>query len=127
MPISEKFIYRMEIERPSAEIASTDNTFPIGQIYLTTSTVFQELSSFVEQVKQTIVTPVSVTASSSGDFLMRLSGGGQIYFNQSQPFGKSADNLKALLQTLQSSGPIDVSKIDYIDLRFGDKLYYKMK
>jgi hypothetical protein len=100
---------------------------PIGQTYLATSTVFQSLSDFVQNVSQTSVTPVSVLAGDDGDFTMYLSSGGKIYFNQSEPFSQTIDNLKALLQTLSESSSTSVSNIDYIDLRFGDKLYYKMK
>ncbi len=100
---------------------------PIGQIYLSSSKTFQEMSDFVERVEQTTVTPVSVSAGDGGDFTMWLVGGGKIYFNYSESLSKTADNLKALLQTILSSNPTAISKIDYIDLRFGDKLYYKMK
>ncbi len=99
---------------------------PVGQTYLSTTTVFQSVTDFVEQIKKTSVVPVSVIASTSGDFTMQLSNGGKIYFNLSQSLSKSAENLKALLQNLVSSGNIDISKLDYIDLRFGDKLYYKI-
>lgn len=100
---------------------------PIGQTYLATSTVFQEVSSFVESVKQTAVTPVSVLASDDGQFTMFLSSGGKIYFNQPDSLSKSADNLKVLLQTLSVSSSTSILNINYIDLRFGDKLFYKLK
>jgi hypothetical protein len=115
---------------------------PIGQTYLATTTVFQDVSNFVQSVSQTSLAPISVSAESDGGFTMQLSSGGKIYFNLSQPLSQTAGNLKALLQNLQisstllgssvptgsaSSGSTSISNIDYIDLRFGDKLYYKMK
>jgi cell division septal protein FtsQ len=105
-------------------IATND---PVGQTYLSTTTVFQQVSDFVVSVGETSVTPVSILAGDGGDFTMFLSSGGKIYFNQSEPFSQTIDNLKALLQTLSESSSTSVSNIDYIDLRFGDKLYYKMK
>jgi hypothetical protein len=118
--------------RPDAEIASALSSFesdtnPIGQTYLATTTVFQDINSFVQSVGQTSLAPISVSAESDGGFTMFLAGGGKIYFNLSQPLSKTADNLKVLLETLQTSSSTSISNIDYIDLRFGDKLYYKMK
>jgi hypothetical protein len=106
---------------------SASSGTPIGQTYLSTSTVFQDVSDFVQSIGQTSITPVSILAGDNGDFTMYLSTGGKIYFNQSEPLSKTADNLKALLQTLSESSSTSILNIDYIDLRFGDKLYYKMK
>jgi hypothetical protein len=73
------------------------------------------------------IEPISVLAEDNGDFTMYLSTGGKIYFDQSQPFYQTETNLKALLQTFSSSSSTLIADIDYIDLRFGNKLYYKMK
>jgi hypothetical protein len=100
---------------------------PIGQTYLSTSTVFQEVSSFVQSVRQTVVTPVSVLVGNDGQFTMFLSSGGKIYFNQPDSLSKTADDLKVLLQTLSVSSSTSISNINYIDLRFGNKLFYKLK
>ena len=128
------FKYYGGIGRPAADVAGPSEsglfdqvTSPIGQTYLSTTTVFREVSDFVQSVGETSVTPISILAGDDGGFTMFLSDGGKIYFDESQPLSKTADNLKALLQTLSESSSTSVSNIDYIDLRFGDKLYYKMK
>ena len=99
----------------------------IGQTYMASSSLFAEIGSFVQTVEGTSIEPVSVLVTPDGQFTLNLSSGGKIYFIQSQSFADSASNLKTLLQNLSSSSSTSVLNIDYIDLRFGNKLYYKMK
>lgn len=100
----------------------------IGTEYMASTTQFLELSEFVERIKNMSLRPQYVVAKEEGEFLLRIRGGGDIYFNNKEPFLKAGDNLEELLRTpalaKNSSGTLP---IEYIDLRFGNKLFYKLK
>ena len=61
-----------------------------------------------------------------GGFDMAMADGGHIYFDLTQPIEKSESNLSSLLKTIVTSTQ-NGQAIDYIDLRFGNKLFYKLK
>lgn len=100
---------------------------PIGMTYLGSIDFFHDLSAFVERVKNTSVRPVYCVAKDSKQFDLILSDGGKVYVDGSVPFSKSNDNLEALLKNLSSATTTRDLNIDYIDLRFGNKLFYKLK
>jgi cell division septal protein FtsQ len=101
---------------------------PIGQSYLASLGTFSELSSFVDMVKALNVTPLYIVATDQDDFTLYTYGGGQIIFDDTTPLADTAHNLQVLLQTPnlipQKNGEL---LVDYIDLRFGNKLYYKVR
>jgi hypothetical protein len=100
-------------------------TSPIGQPYLASTTEFQSLTEFVKRADDFSLQPIYLQDAGQGQFIVGLSGGGQIYIDANQSLSKEGDNLEALLGIFSASTtPLD---FDYIDLRFGDKLYYKMK
>ncbi|MES2213704.1 MAG: hypothetical protein V4473_02625 [Patescibacteria group bacterium] len=107
-------------------LVTTDS--PIGLEYMATSTDFAELSNFVQNARRLQIKPEYVVAKDTGEFTLVLAGGGKIYFDNKEPLTKVADNLEALLRTpaLVPSTNADLP-IDYIDLRFGNKLFYKLK
>ena len=101
---------------------------PIGSSYLSSSDTFTELSSFVSSVKDLKITPLYIIAQNQHEFTMYIYGGGRIIFDDNVPLTKTADNLQLLLQTAnlvpQKDGEL---LVDYIDLRYGNKLYYKFR
>lgn len=103
------------------------NKNPIGITYIDSIDRFHDLSSFVERVKTTSIRPVYLIAKENKQFDLILSNGGHIYLDDTISFSKTADNLDALLQTLSSATTSRDLNIDYIDLRFGNKLFYKLK
>lgn len=100
---------------------------PIGATYIDSTSKFHELDSFVERIKKTSIRPTFLIADDTDKFDLVLSNGGHIYFDTSESFSKTADNLEALLKTLISTTTSEDLNIDYIDLRFGNKLFYKLK
>lgn len=101
------------------------STNPIGQVYLSSTTIFAEISNFVGRVKDTTINPVGLLSKEAGEFDLLLPEGGKIYFDNLQSFDKTAENLETLLKTIHST-TTDLN-VDYIDLRFGNKLFYKLK
>jgi len=107
---------------------------PIGKEYIASSTKFIELSDFIKTAKNLGLQPVYLVAKGDGlpaearEFSLVLENGGQIYFDMKEPLTTASQNLEALLRTpaLSSISP-DKLPIDYIDLRYGNKLFYKLK
>ena len=103
-------------------------TSPIGANYLSSADTFGQLASFVTMVKALNVTPLYIVATDQHDFDMYVYGGGKITFDDKTPLADTAHNLQVLLQTHglvpQKNGEL---LVDYIDLRFGNKVYYKVR
>lgn len=107
-------------------LISEDN--PIGLEYITPSTKFFEITDFVQSVRSLSLKPQYILSKDGGEFLMTLSGGAQIFFDTRESLTKVSANLEALLRTEELLN-LDKSNlpVEYLDLRFGNKLYYKLK
>ena len=104
------------------------NMSPIGIDYIASTTEFHGLSVFIRRVQDMALHPVYMLASdNSGQFTIGLAGGGLIYFDTQESLEKTGTNLQALLQTVSASTTYSAFNFDYIDLRFGNKLFYKLK
>ncbi len=103
-------------------------TSPIGTYYMSSSTEFMSISKFIDTVKKIGVRPQYLLAKDNNEFLIMMFGGGEIYFDTREDLVKVAENLDSLLQTPELS-PLDRSNlpVEYIDLRFGNKLFYKLR
>lgn len=107
-------------------LVATDT--PIGAQYIASTTEFSDITDFVESVRGLLLRPQYIIAKDNNEFSLVLYGGGQIYFDTRIPLYKVTENLEALLRTpeLAKSSTSDLP-IDYIDMRFGNKLFYKLK
>jgi cell division septal protein FtsQ len=99
---------------------------------MSTSTKFSEVSDFIENVRSLGLKPQYLLFKDDNSYSLSISGGGQIYFDDREPFTKTFENLNLLLKNLLQNP--DVAKsgvgnlpVEYLDLRFGNKLYYKLK
>lgn len=105
-------------------LVATDTPI-VDNYYISSSTEFRELTQFVENAKQLSLKPLYIEGNGDGQFIMTLSDGGEIYFDMKEPLSKTSQNLEALLKTDILAK--NISRIDYIDLRYGNKLFYKLK
>ena len=105
-------------------LVSSDN--PIGKEYLASSTEFTDIAKFVDTVRDLSLKPLYIIGKDNGQFVITLFSLGEIYFDTKEPMSKVGENLKALMRTPAFANLNNIS-IDYIDLRFGNKLYYKLK
>jgi hypothetical protein len=100
----------------------------VGSSYLASSDTFSQLNDFVNAVKALHITPLYIVAEDQNNFTLYIYGGGKIIFDNHDPFSKTAEHLQILLQTEnlvpQKNGEL---LVDYIDLRYGNKLYYKVR
>ncbi|KND47736.1 MAG: hypothetical protein AB201_02245 [Parcubacteria bacterium C7867-006] len=101
---------------------------PIGNYYISSSTKFQEIVHFISDIKAMSIRPLYLIAEDEGDFSLVVSGGGKIFFDTKKPLTEISKNLESLLKTpaLSTSTNSDLP-IEYIDLRYGNKLFYKLK
>jgi hypothetical protein len=104
------------------------DTPPVGTDYMASSTQFADLSAFIDRAKRLSVKPLYLLAKGNGEYSLVLAGGGQIYFDIKEPLSVVGDNLEALLHApALATSTAHSLPIQYIDLRFGNKLFYKLK
>jgi hypothetical protein len=98
---------------------------PIG-IQLLTPEIFTQHSLFVDALEQLGMHVESASLMQSGDRVFRLKSGSEILFSKDQ-------ELAVVLANLESALSSDVFKekrvedLEYLDLRFGNRVFYKMK
>ena len=113
-------------ETASALIANT--THPIGSRYIASTTAFQSIGKFVDLTRTLGLHPQYLFEPSPGQFTLVIGGGGKVYFNTDETFSKIGSNLQALISRIPVLTPSvshDVP-VEYIDLRYGNKLFYKL-
>lgn len=100
----------------------------LGSYYIATSTNFSELKSFIDNVKGLSLEPTKLLGKGKNEYHMTLSNGSYIYFDTNKSLPDVYENLKALLSSpeLSAADRRDLP-VEYVDLRFGNKLFYKLK
>lgn len=101
---------------------------PIGKEFVSSSTIFYQISDFKDSVKSIGLRPQYVVAKGNSEFVMKLSSDTDILFDIKQPLQKVFENLQVLIST-DAFSKLDKTNlpVEYIDLRFGNKLFYKLK
>ncbi len=101
---------------------------PIGSYYLSSTSQFHQLSEFVDVSKKLDITPLYINAKDTDSFELVVFGGGKILFDTRESLVKVSERLSALLKTPnlvpRKGGEL---LVDYIDLRFGNKMFFKPK
>lgn len=107
---------------------SIGTTTPIGNYYIASTTEFNEINDFIDAVRKMYVHPLYLVAKDDGSYSLVVSGNGEILFDMKKPLSEVSQNLQSLLKTpnLSTSTNRDLP-IEYIDLRYGNKLFYKLK
>lgn len=105
-----------------------DETVAINSHFLTPAR-FKLLSEFVQKVTSFGLAPQTVVMSGESDFEMKLKNGGSITFDDTSDLSKTFDNLQIIITQSKSglSKQAFIDAIEYIDLRFGNKVFYKLK
>lgn len=107
----------------------------IGSNFLN-SEKFKEISFFVKSIKDINVNPISFFVNDNGDYEIYFGDNsknynfydGKIIFNNDDNLGEIFDNLMTILnERTLVKGLDDNVQLDYIDLRFGKKVFYKFK
>ncbi|MEK7104643.1 MAG: hypothetical protein AAB868_01215 [Patescibacteria group bacterium] len=119
-------VERLNSGRPTSEIN------PSGSYFFQPN--FSKLISFKETLKKIGIKPAVFYIDNTGDIKMFLSSstsqmGPEIIFKADSDFNQIIENLQSVLTTepLQTEFKTKYSSLLYIDLRFGNKVYYKFK
>ncbi len=102
-------------------ISST--TSAIGQQYLPGN--FAGVLALLERLGQTGFSPSEVVAKDDQDFSIRLQEGFEIRVSYGADVGALVKNLELILTSEPLKGSKD--ELEYVDLRFGNRVYYKFK
>lgn len=100
----------------------------LGQNYLSPN-IFEPLSDFLSWVLASGISINSFYVDPDGYYHIYMPGGGQILVSDKRDFDETFRNLQSLLKEknlLSKTLSYDKS-IDYIDLRFGEKIYIKRR
>jgi len=100
---------------------------PIGKRYLTEE-YFESLSTFIEIVKDFGLEIVSISIDEFEDIEAGLKEGGEIIFNKTQDLNLLAGDINSIFS--DESFKIEFesgAELDYIDLRFGNKVYFQFR
>ncbi len=102
-------------------IGTTTN--PIG--YTFAGGHLQGISAFLQQLQRAGYSPEGATVENDQDFSVPLADG----FSIDASFGEDAGQLVKNLQLVLSSDALKgkEAELEYVDLRFGDRVYYKLK
>lgn len=98
----------------------------VGQTYSSVKN-FHDLLSLATRVAPLGVTVLSYRERPDHDLDVELLGGAHLVINREPEVSVIADNLRAIISELNFGNAEGLNKIDYIDMRFGNKLFYKHK
>lgn len=98
---------------------------PVGTQFLTEAE-FGALRLFLNTIRDLDLVPVSIHKTLENELELKLEGGAKVIFSADQNLAVVLDNLES---ALDADTFIDrsLSGVDYIDLRFGNKVYYRFK
>lgn len=97
----------------------------LGERYLSQEQ-FRSVSALIDAFKTEQLSPVSVWVEDSGDVRVADSSGAEVFFTLS----RKPEEVLSMLRSARASEALagkDISEIAYIDLRFGNRLYYKLR
>ncbi|MFZ2621318.1 MAG: hypothetical protein WAX85_02055 [Minisyncoccia bacterium] len=101
---------------------------PIGNQYMSSQEKFTDVVNFIEKVKLIKLKPSYLVAKENDQFSLVLTSGTEIYFDMKEPLLKVAENLEVLLRIPELIGMTSNKvSVKYIDLRYGNKLFYKLR
>jgi cell division septal protein FtsQ len=125
------FIFSPAVSSPAVPLprfaGGLDNQDPVGRRYLTEEK-FAALRVFIKYLDSKGSRSFSFNHLADGDFEVTLDIGGKILFNDNQDISRLISNLEAALRKENVS--IDSSAattFQYIDLRFGNKVFLKRR
>jgi len=93
---------------------------PIGEHFLEENN-FKKTILLKDGIEDIGITVIMFEIGKDNDYVFHIKNGGKIFFNKNQEYGTVLDNLDSALEGILS---LD-KKIEYIDLRFGNKVFYK--
>lgn len=118
-------------------VASTSATFvkfysavqkenPIRQVY-TKAEYFQNLLNFAKDLSTAGFGVSKFIERPDSDFEAKLIEGARLIIGLDSDFASIVSNFKTIVSDPSFGGADGLAKVDYIDLRYGNKVYYKVR
>jgi cell division septal protein FtsQ len=102
---------------------------PIGK-HIFTENLYKDILKMIDELEKEKLTIKEVHVFSRDEIVFSVANGGKIIFSDRKPFTVSLENLKTSLKSSvfvgQKSGSSSSSRFEYIDVRFGNKVFYKL-
>ena len=99
---------------------------PLGKNYLN-SEEFQKLIPFVNTLKEIGIATRSLLATTN-EYYLELPGEGRIIINKEDNLKTVAENIESFLKDQDITKTTNfLENVSYIDMRFGNKVFYKLK
>ncbi len=107
-------------------IAST--TDPISKQYVSNQE-FKDIGSFIGEATKLGFLVTDVILFDDDGIELRLSSGGKIFLSAREDFSVTLENFNSLLDDKITVPKVDdfIAKLNYVDLRFGKKLFFKLR
>jgi cell division septal protein FtsQ len=109
-------------------LSNGDSANPVGGIVLPEDR-FGKIISFKNAVAKLGLGVTKILTKNDGDYELYLLWGGRIFVNSKNDLDKNAEYLELALETDQLKKKIENERanLDYLDLRFDNKVFYKFK
>lgn len=104
-----------------------DSENPIGLQYISSTTEFIKINNFIKLIRDLNTKPLFLKTLGEGEFSLNLYGGGEIFFDSKKSLELAYKNLETLLSSSEISLRNGYLPVEYIDLRYGNKIFYKLK
>ena len=101
-----------------------ENGYPLGQFFLEPS-IYGSLGLFVISLKDEGIPVADFSVRDDHDFEVHLGSGIQVLFARNQELSTVLNNMRSVFASDEFKNT-NLSTVDYIDLRFGNKVFYKL-
>lgn len=110
------------------DLFSGDDSSPVGGTVLPEDN-FRKLVDFGANMSGLDMAPEKVFIKPGGDYELTLPISGKILLNDKNDFSKDADYLKLSLSTNPLKSEMESKRefLDYLDIRFGNKVFFRFK
>ncbi len=94
---------------------------------INSSSTFSDIVSLLQGMKDRGLTPEQVEIRNNHEFSVKVHPGGSVIFSDIHPFNESLGNLSAALESAAFKAASSSKDFEYIDTRFGNKIFFKLK
>ncbi len=98
----------------------------VGKYYLKINDEFNKMNTLIDSLKKLEVIPIELHTVGVSNMELYLEGESKIIFTRKQGSSEVLDNLTVVLDS-ETFREKNTEDIEYIDLRFGNKVYFKLK
>lgn len=115
-----------EVKSPLVDaLGASRSGAPIGGFVLSEEAL-KKLLIFKDRLSIAGIETIALHVFPGGDYELRIKNGGKILFNGKQNFDTVLENLNAALHASDLNKALAGASLQYIDLRFGNKVFYKL-